>query len=124
MRVTDNDELIITIDNSTKLLKKEQIYKLVKNSVDPIVENVRTKLLDRSTLGLRKYNTTIWDNNSDNYLKHLQEELLDGANYCEKMMIMGVFSRDVIKIIEDTPNDSDLGKKIRDRYEILKNKNI
>lgn len=124
MRITDNNELIITIDNSTKLLKKEQIYKLVKNSVDPIVENVRTKLLDRSTLGLKKYNTTIWDNNSDNYLKHLQEELLDGANYCEKMMIMGLFSKDVVEIIEHTPNDSDLGKKIRDRYELLKVKKI
>ena len=55
---------------------------------DSIVEAVKYKLDARSKLGIKKYDTTLADNNKSDidptyWLKMLQEELLDGANYCE-----------------------------------------
>jgi hypothetical protein len=35
---------------------------------------------------IKKYWTTLQDNNTDDFLKHLQEEMLDGVNYIEKLM--------------------------------------
>ena len=74
---------------------------LVLNDTDPIVESVRQKLLDRSDVGLKKYNTSIWDNTDENYIKHLQDELLDGANYCEQMLRLGEFTTNVSKILQN-----------------------
>lgn len=58
--------------------------------VDPVVESVATKMCGRSAVGLRKYNTSI--HNSDvsfrEWVVHIQEELMDGANYAEKLLIM------------------------------------
>ena len=62
---------------------------LHKTSIrDPIVEAVKSKLDARSKLGIKKYVTTLADNNKSDvdptyWLRMLQEELLDGANYCE-----------------------------------------
>jgi len=50
---------------------------------DEIVKRVKTKLDVRSAKGQNDYGTTLFCNKYDNYLKHLQEELLDGANYVE-----------------------------------------
>ena len=53
--------------------------------VDPIVEAVREKLKQRSSIGIKKYGTTLADNNTDDFLNHLQEELMDGILYIEKL---------------------------------------
>jgi len=53
---------------------------------DIIVERVANKLIERSARRVAKYNTTLEENNRDNFLNHLQEELLDAANYIEKLM--------------------------------------
>lgn len=52
---------------------------------DPIVEQVRAKLLARSQAGLSKYGTTLERDDLllIDWLTHLQEELLDGANYIQ-----------------------------------------
>ena len=81
--------------------------------MDKIVENVRQKLLERSNTGIEKYNSTLQDNNKDNYLNHLQEELLDGANYIEKLLVQ---KQELIKLIKTHPNDSELGYIIRKTY--------
>lgn len=54
---------------------------------DPIVESVVTKFLSRSAVGIAKYNTTLQDNPADlqEWLTHLQEELMDAVNYVEKL---------------------------------------
>lgn len=54
---------------------------------DPIVEAVRERLLQRSLFGLRKYGTTIQDNplTQQEWLQHAQDEVLDLANYLEKL---------------------------------------
>ena len=53
-----------------------------------IVERVRQKLLDRSIVGLNKYGLTLESHTGGNkeFLIHLQEELLDAANYIEKLL--------------------------------------
>lgn len=54
-------------------------------SIDPIVEAVVKKFRDRSNVGFKKYGTTLEDNNTDDFLNHLQEELMDAVNYIEKL---------------------------------------
>lgn len=53
--------------------------------IDPIVTSVMTQLLTRSQLGISKYGTTLEDNNTDDFLQHLKEELMDAILYIEKL---------------------------------------
>jgi len=57
-------------------------------SLDPIVECVRKKLLDRSQTGIKKYQNTLdrKDLTHLNFLVHAQEEALDFANYLERLI--------------------------------------
>lgn len=80
---------------------------------DPVVESVRQKLLDRSNVGIKKYNTTLDSNNTDNYLKHAQEEAMDLSNYLEKLMQQ---KEDITQIVASETNDWELGKLIRKIY--------
>ena len=54
---------------------------------DPIIEKVVNQLVSRSDGGFKKYNVTLDSDNSSllTWLQHLQEELLDAANYVEKI---------------------------------------
>lgn len=80
---------------------------------DPVVESVRQKLLDRSNVGIKKYNTTLETNNTDNYLKHAQEEAMDLSNYLEKLMQQ---KEDITQIVAKYPNNMELGSEIRKIY--------
>jgi hypothetical protein len=77
---------------------------------DQIVLSVIEKYAKRSEIGQAKYGTTLETNNKDNYLKHLQEELMDASLYIEKLMAL---DKEITKIVKDTPNDTELGMKIR-----------
>lgn len=54
---------------------------------DSIVESVRQDLLDRSEVGIKKYNTTLdrEDLNAGDWLVHAYQELLDGALYLKRL---------------------------------------
>jgi hypothetical protein len=52
---------------------------------DKIVQSVIDKFNQRSEVGIKKYGTTLDQNNNDDYLKHLQEELMDAVLYIEKL---------------------------------------
>lgn len=52
---------------------------------DSIVEQVISKMRERSAKGITTYKTTLYDNSTDDFLTHLQEELLDAANYIQKL---------------------------------------
>jgi hypothetical protein len=54
---------------------------------DPIIEKVVDQLVSRSDVGYKKYGVTLEDDLGDltKWLQHLQEELLDAANYIEKL---------------------------------------
>lgn len=59
----------------------------LKDSIDPIVESVKDMLTLRSKIGIAKYDTTLYDSKLTTlqWLQHLQEELLDGACYIERL---------------------------------------
>jgi hypothetical protein len=77
---------------------------------DKIVERVIDKYADRSYVGITKYGTTLEDNNKDNYLVHLQEELMDATLYLEKIMFL---NKEITRLVKDHPNDCELGMLIR-----------
>lgn len=56
---------------------------------DSIVDAVIDKLIDRAQTGKKKYNTDLdrEDLGLIEWLTHLQEELLDAANYLEKIKV-------------------------------------
>ena len=55
---------------------------------DSIVQAVRDKLLERAKRGFTKYGVTLdrTDLEELDWLIHAQDELLDGANYLEKLI--------------------------------------
>lgn len=56
-------------------------------SRDPIVQQVIDKLKERSDAGYKKYGVTLQNDDQPLHvwLNHLQEELLDAANYIQKL---------------------------------------
>ena len=52
---------------------------------DKIVQQVIDKFNQRSELGVKKYGTTLEENNNDDFLNHLQEELMDAILYIQKL---------------------------------------
>lgn len=54
---------------------------------DSIVESVIKKFKDRSDVGIKKYGTTLdrKDINFDGWAEHLQQELMDGILYLERL---------------------------------------
>jgi hypothetical protein len=89
-----NDHLIDAMDwchsdtISSKPFFLDEVLSITVNEpevVDPIVEAVREKLRQRSVIGIKKYGTTLAENNTDDFLNHLQEELMDSILYIEKL---------------------------------------
>lgn len=75
------------IKNCTAFSKDKftDFFEVIEDKIDPIVESVVNKFLQRSKVGIDKYGTTLNENNNDNFLNHLQEELMDATNYIEKL---------------------------------------
>jgi hypothetical protein len=76
------------------MYKKEGIVTIYNESnsrtvmkTDSIVDSVIDKIIDRARVGKNKYNTDLdrGDLSMSEWLTHLQEELLDAANYIEKV---------------------------------------
>ncbi len=77
---------------------------------DVIVEQVVDKFQRRSELGILKYGTTLAQNNKDNYLIHLQQELMDATLYIEKFLSL---EREITALVKAHPNDDALGEQVR-----------
>ena len=77
---------------------------------DQVVDNVIDKYYERSQTGIIKYGTTLYNNNQDNYFKHLQEELMDATLYLQKMMDL---KEEITILVKMYPNDAELGRLIR-----------
>jgi hypothetical protein len=58
--------------------------------VDSVVEAVVSKMRNRSAVGIKKYNTTMdrKDLSVEQWITHLQEELMDATIYLEKLKSM------------------------------------
>lgn len=86
---------INTIRDEKFTIKNDMLYTSVfyienyteyfKLLVDPIVEQVKEKYSERSSVGIEKYGITLQENDKDDFLKHLQEELMDATLYLEKL---------------------------------------
>jgi hypothetical protein len=87
-------------------MKKPEDY-FVK---DEITKAVIMDLVSRAKRGYKKYNTTLGENNKDDYMNHLYEELLDAAQYIKKEMSI---IPEIQNLIKQYPNDADLGEQIR-----------
>ena len=77
---------------------------------DRIVEQVVDKYSSRSAVGISKYGTTLETNNKDNYLKHLQEELMDATLYLQKIMDL---KEEITLLVKTYSNDQELGRAVR-----------
>lgn len=58
----------------------------VENITDPIIEKLKAKFDERSAVGIKKYGTTLEQNNDDDFLNHLLEELMDASAYIMKLI--------------------------------------
>ncbi len=77
---------------------------------DIVVDNVIDKYYERSQVGITKYGTTLYSNNHDDYLKHLQEELMDATLYLQKLMDL---KQEITIMVKIHTNDAELGAAIR-----------
>jgi NTP pyrophosphatase (non-canonical NTP hydrolase) len=78
--VNDVNELMIF-----KMCNFDNEFELVEQKTDFVVDKVIQRFRERSQLGIEKYGKTLAENNTDNFLNHLQEELMDAVNYIEKL---------------------------------------
>lgn len=76
-----------TVDKYFDLLEAGGYVTNTTARVDPIVQSVKNKFDMRSQKGIRTYGTTLADNPDGvaEFLNHLQEELMDGVLYIEKL---------------------------------------
>ena len=80
---------------------------------DTVTNAVIQDLVSRSEVGVKKYNTTLGQNNHQNMLQHAYEEALDLAQYLKKEITTLNTVQDLCK---ENPNDLDLGTAIRILY--------
>lgn len=75
------------VESENKVMR-DDLYQLSKDYFTPkdsIVANVIDAYETRSEIGIAKYGTTLEENNTDDFLQHLQEELMDATLYVEKL---------------------------------------
>jgi len=60
-------------------------FTLSPKITDSVVEEVIGMFRDRSEVGIKKYGTTLEQNNTDDFLLHLQQELMDAILYIQKL---------------------------------------
>jgi hypothetical protein len=89
---------------------------MIERPKDGITWAVIQDLLQRAERGVNKYNTTLEQNNHDDFLNHLYEELLDAAQYVKKEITV---RENLQQLIKKYPNDADLGEQIRNIYRRL-----
>lgn len=75
-------------DKLNEVCEKAALYDKIK-AADPIVEAVRTDLIERSNVGIAKYGFTLADNQGGlrYWLQHAYEETLDHANYLKRAIM-------------------------------------
>ena len=79
------DEEIDYIFMLFKKSKEMNVSEKPTDHKDKIVQQVIDKFNQRSEVGIKKYGTTLEQNNNDDYFTHLQEELMDAILYIEKL---------------------------------------
>lgn len=70
------------------------------SKTDPIVEDVVKQFRERSQIGIEKYGTTLEENNTDDFLEHTKQELMDAVNYIQKLQSLQKGSNTKTNVIE------------------------
>lgn len=85
--VNDRYYILDDIDenNFFDLFLIEENFTVVKPKKDKIVKQVTDKFKARSKVGIEKYGTTLEENNTDDFLTHLEEEMMDSLLYIQKL---------------------------------------
>lgn len=104
------DIVYTTLDKNLMAALIEVATQLPK---DPITCAVMEDLKSRADRGLKKYNTTLGENDHQNMLQHAYEEALDMAQYLKKEIVTLNTIQDLVK---KHPNDTELGMLIRNKY--------
>ena len=73
------------LGSSAVSIINDSFKKAIEIKRDRIVESVIEKFRSRSEVGIKKYGTTLADNNTDDFYSHLQEELMDAILYLQKI---------------------------------------
>lgn len=83
-----NKDCEVTIEGVTP--KKFESNRRMVAKTDSIVDGVVDQLISRAQVGMGKYKTNLdrEDLGIIEWLDHLQQELLDGANYIQKLKVM------------------------------------
>jgi len=86
-RILELIELEKQFEEKKKAMEEFNEKYFIPNKKDSIVEQVITKYRKRSQLGIKKYGTTLAENEltQEQWLTHLQEELMDAVVYVEKL---------------------------------------
>jgi transcription initiation factor IIF auxiliary subunit len=71
------------MDDKIKSTERCVKYEYIKT--DPVIEALKKEFDQRSFVGIKKYGTTLHDNNEDDFLLHLQQELMDACAYIMKL---------------------------------------
>ena len=79
-----------------------------------ITQQIYGDLLSRNRRGLIKYNQLLDHNNSDDMIQHAYEEALDLCQYLKKEINT---RKTIQKLIQDNPNDTQLGTIIRKTFQ-------
>ena len=81
-KISDDEKI-----EKIKIFLKENLnyYFEPKQKKDKVVSQVLNKFKKRSKIGIKKYGTTLHENNTDDFLNHLQEELMDAILYLQKL---------------------------------------
>ena len=95
----------------TKHMEQQENY--ISKPKDKVTTAVMEDLKLRSDRGYIKYGTTLNQNNHQNMLQHMYEEALDFAQYLKKEITTLNTIQD---LVNEFPNDADLGKHIRLTY--------
>ena len=99
------------------MMEREREILMEKNRMQHTKDNITNQVIEdlkaRAERGYKKYNTTLGENNKDNYMNHLYEELLDAAQYIKKEQSI---IPDIQKLIELHSDNTKLGEVIRDIY--------
>lgn len=85
----------------------------IKKPKDAITVGVMEDLKSRADRGVKKYSTTLEENNHDSMLQHAYEEALDLAQYLKKEIVTLKAVQALVLSIDD---NASLGETIRKIY--------
>ena len=72
-------------DKNRFYIEEVDLHFLKKQKTDSIVDEVIKQFRKRSQVGIEKYGTTLAENNTDDFLEHTKQELMDAVNYIQKL---------------------------------------